>query len=123
MKHTTRIIAFAGLAAVLLPGCEQAVSYKKDIQPILAAKCQSCHQPGGQGYEASGLSLESYDALMKGTRFGPVVKPGDSLTSALNMLVEGRADPSIKMPHGDAEGLSSAETQLLKQWVDQGAKP
>ena len=58
---------------------------------------------------------------MKGTRFGPVVKPGDTLTSTLIMLVEGRADPSIKMPHG-RQPLSKDEIGALRAWVEQGAK-
>jgi hypothetical protein len=36
-------------------------------------------------------------------------------------MVEGRVDPSIKMPHGDKQ-LTKEEILLLKNWVDQGAK-
>ena len=43
---------------------------------------------------------------MKGTRYGAVIKPGDSFASTLIMLVEGRADPSIKMPFGINGNLS-----------------
>ena len=125
IKKLFVVPVLAGLAASLVTGCESAqsaVSYSEDVQPILAKHCLSCHVPGKSGYEASGLNMESYDALLQGTRFGPVVKPGDSFTSALVMLVEGRADPSIKMPHGAEEELSEAEITTLKQWVDQGAK-
>jgi hypothetical protein len=59
---------------------------------------------------------------MKGTRFGPVVVPGNSLTSTLNMVIEGRVHPSIQMPHGDTTPLSEAQVQTIKRWVDQGAK-
>lgn len=124
IKYPFMLPLLVGLAAGLLYGCESAqsaVSYRKDVQPILAKHCLSCHVPGESGYEASGLNMESYDALLKGTRFGPVVKPGDGFTSALVMLVEGRADPSISMPHGSEEGLSETEISTLKQWVDQGA--
>ena len=125
IKKLLVLPVLAGLTAGLLTGCDSAqsaASYSKDVQPILAKHCLSCHTPGKAGYESSGLNMESYDALLQGTRFGPVVKPGDSFTSALVMLVEGRADPSIKMPHGSEEGLSGAEITTLKQWVDQGAK-
>lgn len=44
--------------------------------------------------------MSSYDTVMKGGKFGPLVKPGDAFTSAFNMLVEGRAHPSIRMPYG-----------------------
>jgi hypothetical protein len=58
---------------------------------------------------------------MKGTKFGPVVKPGDSFTSALVMLVEGRADPSLRMPHDEGDKPSEKEIELVKAWIDQGA--
>ena len=70
---------------------------------------------------ASGLDMSGYDALMKGTRYGSIVKPGDSLSSVLIMLVEGRANPAIKMPHGKAE-LPKDKIAILRAWVDQGAK-
>lgn len=107
---------------LLLGACGQKeISYKADVQPILKQYCMECHVEGGEGYQKSGLLMTSYESLMKGTKFGPIIKPGDSLTSALNMLVEGRADPSLKMPHGKAP-LPADKIAVLKKWVDQGAK-
>lgn len=97
------------------------VSYSKEITPILQNHCLECHVPGAPGQQASGLDMSTYQALMKGTKFGPVIKAGDSLSSTLVILVEGRADPSIKMPHGDRPSLSAAEIKTLRQWIDQGA--
>ena len=109
-------------SAFLLAACgEKEISYKADIQPILQQYCIECHAEGGKGFEKSGLLLTSYEGVMKGTRFGSIIKPGDPLSSALIMLVEGRADPSIKMPHGK-ESLPKEKIELLKQWVKQGAK-
>ena len=113
------------LAGALTAGCsrdEPPVSFNADVQPILQARCIECHEPGQAGYEASQLRLASYDDLMQGTRYGPVVVPGDSLNSALMILVEGRADPSIKMPHGDVRPPTFGEIEILKAWVEQGAQ-
>jgi mono/diheme cytochrome c family protein len=118
-------LALATLSLATAPGCagkQPEVSYKNDVAPILAANCASCHVPGQPGYIASGFDLGGYDSLMKGTRFGPVVIPGDPLTSALVMLIEGRADPSLKMPHGDAKPLTKDEIKTIRRWVKQGAK-
>jgi hypothetical protein len=118
---------FVVAVGALLLGCgkkeEQVrqIGFKTEVQPILQQYCTECHKPGGEGTAKSGLDMSSYEALMKGTKFGPVVKPGDSLSSALNMLVEGRADPSIKMPHG-RESLPADKIAILKNWVQQGAK-
>ena len=112
----------AVIAALLLTACgDKEVSYQTDVQPILKKYCVECHDAGGQGTEKSGLSLASYDDLMQGTRFGSIVKPGDSFSSVLIMLVEGRADPSIKMPHGKAS-IPQDKIDMLKKWVEQGAK-
>jgi uncharacterized membrane protein len=115
-------VAVALLAAAT--GCERTptVSYGKDVAPILEKHCKSCHVPGQSGYVVSGFDLSGYDSLMKGTQFGPVVLPGDPLTSVLVMLIEGRADPSLKMPHGDAAPLTADEIQTIRRWVEQGAK-
>ena len=64
----------------------------------------------------------SYNGVMQGTQYGPVVLPGDPDSSVLNQLVEGRADPSLTMPHGDREKLYAAEKEILRNWVGQGAK-
>jgi hypothetical protein len=109
-------------ATALLAACGQKeISYQADVQPILKQYCLECHADGGDGYAKSGLLLSSHESLMKGTKFGAIVKPGDGLGSVLIQLVEGRADPSIKMPHGKAE-LPKDKVEVLKQWVVQGAK-
>ena len=117
-------VAAASIALPLLAGCQRSpeISYVKDVAPILDKHCKACHVAGQAGYVVSGFELESYETLMKGTQYGPVVLPGDPLTSVLVMLVEGRADPSLKMPHGDAKPLEPAEIATIRQWVEQGAK-
>ncbi len=122
MKLAILQASVVSVCALLLSACgEKEVSFKADIQPILAKSCLECHAAGGAGAEKSGLIMSSYEDLMKGTRFGVIVKPGDALTSALIMLVEGRVDPSIRMPH-HKEQLSKDQTAPLRAWVEQGAK-
>jgi hypothetical protein len=124
MKNITLLggILFALLAFPALSAPVKEVSYKKDVTPILHDYCLSCHQPGGKGYEKSGLDMRTYASLMKGTKFGSVIKPGDSFTSIFIMVVEGRVHPSIKMPYGMSGGLAKDKIEVLKKWVDQGAK-
>ena len=117
LKCTLAAVAMLGVAACAPSG----VSYSKDVQPILAKNCAECHAPGQKGFVASGLDATSYQSLMKGGKFGPLIKPGDALTSALNMLVEGRVHASIQMPHG-REKLPAKDIETLKVWVNEGAK-
>lgn len=99
------------------------VSFKNDIFPIIYDHCLNCHAPGGKGYVKSGLDLRTYESLMKGTKFGAVVKPGDSETSTFTKLLEG-TNKGLKMPAGlNASGtLDRQYILLMRKWVQQGAK-
>jgi hypothetical protein len=114
-------LSFSAQAATPAQGAGE-VSYKNDVLPIIHDYCLNCHEPGGKGYEKSGLDMRTYQSLMKGTRFGSVIKPGDSFTSILTQVVEGRVHASIKMPLGMEGGLAKDKIGTLKKWVDQGAK-
>lgn len=113
-------LSFSCVASAATPQPEQ--SFKKDVFPIIHDYCLNCHEPGGKGYEKSGLDMRSYQSLMKGTKFGSVIKPGDSFTSIFIQVIEGRVHASIKMPYGMNGGLAKENIGVLKKWVDQGAK-
>lgn len=98
------------------------ISFSQQVKPILEQHCIECHQVGGKGLEASGFSMESYDDLMKGTRNGPMVIAGDVEGSNMLVLMEGRADPSISMPHGEQQPVPKLDIQTIRSWIEQGAK-
>lgn len=108
--------------SVLQPG---EVSFKRDVQPILVDYCVSCHHPSptAKGYAKSRLDLTSYEGLMKGTKFGKVVIPGDSEASTFTKLLTG-TNKGLKMPMGlNASGTLDRQYILtLRKWVKQGAK-
>ena len=100
---------------------EDIVSFKDDILPLLKWRCASCHEPGGAGYEKSGLDLTSYAGVMKGTKFGPMIIPRDPESSNLMLLLDWRASPALRMPHGKKQ-LSSCDRGSIRTWIRQGAK-
>ncbi len=114
------------LLALMVGGCikeQRQVNFRHDVQPVLESNCIECHiSPEGEGYIKTGLSMATYEDLMKGTIYGPVIVPGDSMRSIFNMLVEGRAGPSMSMPHG-FEPLDTGEIEILRLWVEHGALP
>jgi len=130
MRLSTHKLFYFMAIAVFSAGCSQEVSFQKDVNPILQANCLSCHDGKGEGIEASGFSVQSYDDLMKGTKFGQVVVPGDSLSSSLYRLIDHQADPKIQMPPhhdetvaaGKMNSLSGEQINIIKSWIDQGAK-
>ena len=97
------------------------MSFKDDVLPILKGRCIDCHQPGAEGYEKSGLDLRTYEGVMKGTKFGSMVTPGNPDISNLTWLLDWKASPEIRMPHGKTK-LSICDRDAIREWIRQGAK-
>jgi hypothetical protein len=100
----------------------ETVSFSMDVFPIFKGRCIDCHQPGGSGYETSGLDLTSYEGLMKGTKFGPMVIPGDTVRSNLLRVLDWQVSAEIQMPHGAARRLSTCDRATIRTWVWEGAR-
>ncbi len=109
------------IGAMTSPARADHASFKDEILPILGKYCVECHKPGGAGYTASGLDLTSYDGVMKGTKYGPVVVPGDAFTSNLVVLIEGRAGKSMRMPHNTRGAPTKKDRLALRKWITGGA--
>jgi mono/diheme cytochrome c family protein len=97
------------------------VTFKEDVFPILKGRCIECHQPGGEGYEKSGLDLTTYAGVMKGTKYGSMIEPGNPDMSNLMLLLDWKASPEINMPHGKKQ-LSICDRDAIREWIRQGAK-
>lgn len=91
------------------PKTREDVSFEADIQPIFNTRCIACH--GG----TAGLSLNSYEAILRGGMNGPVVISRDPSSSRLVQYVQ-----RGYMPLGGPP-LSQAQTQTLANWVAAGA--
>ena len=84
------------LACVALSGCDRQVSFSADVKPILDNYCIQCHSGSGEGESASGFAVDDYDSLMQGTKFGPVVVPGSSMSSSLYLTIGTWIDQGAK---------------------------
>jgi mono/diheme cytochrome c family protein len=96
------------------------VSFADDVLPIFKGYCLSCHQPGGQGSEKSGLDLTTYEGVVKGTKYGKMVVPGDVASSNLMWLLDWRGAPETRMPLGKKQ-LSSCARDTIRTWIREGA--
>ena len=94
------------------------VDYVKDVRPILRAKCAMCHN---EAEPSGGLRLDGVAHVMKGGDSGPVLIPGHSTESRLIQAVVQAGD--LKMPPPEeGKPLESAQIEILRRWIDQGAK-
>ncbi len=109
------------LTAAPVCAAEEQVSFKEDILPLLKWRCAGCHEGTGEGIQKSGLDLTSYAGVMKGTKFGKMVIPGDADSSNLMRLLDWNVSPQIRMPHGKKQ-LSSCDRNSIRTWIRQGAK-
>ncbi len=121
-KITGKFIVF-GLLPMVMAACggDPVISFSQQVKPIIDQHCLECHEPNGQGAVISGFDLSTYEGLMKGTDGGPMVIAGDIEGSNILVLMEGRADPSISMPHGQNEPVPKQDIQTIRSWIGQGA--
>ena len=92
-----------------------AVSYHRDLVPILKRSCTGCHHPGKLKGE---LDLTGYAAFQKGGKHGPAFKPGEPAASRIVDEIKGD-EPS--MPK-EGDPLTKAEVALFERWITEGAK-
>jgi mono/diheme cytochrome c family protein len=97
------------------------MSFAEDVVPILVGHCYSCHTPGGQGSQKSGLDLSTYEGVMKGTKSGKMVIPGDPEGSNFMWLLDWRGAPETHMPLGKKK-LSTCDRDTIREWIREGAK-
>src|SRR5688572_6049628 len=73
---------------------QRAVSFSKDVAPLLVARCGSCHLNGKKN---GGLRMDTRELFLAGGSSGAVVKAGHSGDSPLIRLVAA-LDAENRMP-------------------------
>jgi WD40 repeat protein len=102
---------FVHLVFILTVLSNQAeVSFMKEIAPILQQRCTGCH---GAKKSEGNYRLHTFEYLQQ------AVTPGNPDESDLYLLSID-SDPEFRMPQED-DPLSNIETNLIRQWIEQGA--
>ncbi len=102
----------APTATPLPPTSMVEVSFSQDVMPLLQDYCVSCH---GTEKVSAALDVTTYENLMKGSKRGPVITPGNADDSLFILLIE-----KGKMPKR-GEKMTPEQIQLLREWVNAGA--
>lgn len=114
-----RVLALAGvlLLASRIVAAEPAVDYTRDIKPILADRCYACHGPDEKQRKAK-LRLDVRDVAVKSA-----ITPGKSAESELaERVASDKADFRMPPPESKKLPLTKEQVELVKRWIDQGAK-
>jgi Protein of unknown function (DUF1553)/Protein of unknown function (DUF1549)/Planctomycete cytochrome C len=89
-------------------------SLEQDVLPLLKARCLKCHSP----LKSKGkLNLSGPRSLARGGTNGPIIVAGQLGKSILWDQVL-----NDEMPPKPEEPLSADEKQLLRNWIEQGAR-
>src|ERR1700722_16131662 len=103
---------------VALPKTAQ---FNRDIRPILADNCYSCHGPDKEKRKA-GLRLYTKDGLFTAIKGDTPVVPGKPGQSDIYKRITSH-DPDEVMPQSKTgKTLSDQQVALVKRWIEQGAK-
>ena len=118
MKHLSQRAALASiLLSLALPTVTEAVDFTRDIQPILAGKCLTCHGPDEAKREAD-LRLDERDSALEIDAIVPG-KPDES--ELLRRILSD--DPDEVMPPPDQKNpVTEEEIELLRAWITDGAE-
>jgi mono/diheme cytochrome c family protein len=126
LTHGADYLAFVpevegnGLAQVTLAAItnvDEAVMYEDIVQPILEAKCYSCHSASKQKGQ---LRLDGIAMIEKGGKHGPVLVNGVVDSSALYHRLILPVEDSKHMPPEAKPQITSAELDLIHAWVADG---
>jgi len=91
--------------------------FERDLQPVFRKHCYGCH---AATVKIGSLDVETHEGIMRGGNQGPVVVPGNAGESRLYLTLTGAMEPF--MPMG-AKRLSRSELEIVKRWIDAGARP
>lgn len=86
-----------------------------DLAPIFEQRCVMCH--AGDSAPV-GLRLNSFDAILKGSERGAVVKAGEPSASELIRRINGISQP--RMPMTGPPYLSNTQIMMFERWVNAG---
>ncbi|MGN6137027.1 MAG: DUF1549 domain-containing protein, partial [Aureliella sp.] len=88
--------------------------FERDIRPLLAENCASCH---GAEKQSADLRVDSLSALLRGGESGPALVPGAAQRSLILRAV--RREGDLQMPPDNP--LSEEQIDKLKNWIELGA--
>ncbi len=112
-------VLLAGLIFRSSPSLAAAepVDYLREVKPILARHCYSCH---GAAQQKMKLRLDTAASIRKGGSGGPALVAGKSEDSLLFQAITG-AEGVTAMPYKKPR-LPDEQIALIKKWIDEGAK-
>ncbi|MBN8854586.1 MAG: chitobiase/beta-hexosaminidase C-terminal domain-containing protein [Sphingobacteriales bacterium] len=97
---------------------DEAIVYRDMVEPVLEAKCMSCHN---STKSKGGLVMTSSELLLKGGKSGAVLDTSDANMSLLLQRVHLPEEDKKHMPPLGKPQLNDQELAILYNWIRRGA--
>jgi hypothetical protein len=97
------------------------VQFGRDILPILSAHCFACHGPDAQARKAD-LRLDVAEAALAQRDSGPALTAGSLDQSEVWQRIISTDESLVMPPPSTKKPLTDGQKELLKKWIEQGAK-
>jgi hypothetical protein len=97
------------------------VDFNRDIRPILSDTCFKCHGPDEKQRMAN-LRLDDTEGLFVDRGGYRIIVPGNAAQSKLYQKISSKDESFIMPPADSGRTLTPKQIELIKTWIDQGAK-
>jgi len=114
-RSTSAWCLFLAMLSCRAAKAAEVVDYNRDIRPLLSDNCFSCHGPDEKKRKAK-LRLDTREGMLR------TVVPGKPGESELLERIQSEDPETIMPPPASGKTLKPQQKELLKRWIEQGAK-
>jgi hypothetical protein len=119
IRSTVLLHAVLVVSSYAAPG---VIDYDKQVYPFLKDNCIACHN---KTTTKGGLNMETPELMIQGGESDKGLVPGKGADSIIYQAAAHTWDSEMP-PKGNKVGavnLTSQQLAVLKDWIDQGARP
>ncbi|MFA5832021.1 MAG: c-type cytochrome domain-containing protein [Bacteroidota bacterium] len=118
MKIVSSICLFILLSCTVTVA--QTISYSKDVYPLIKSKCLKCHEKDDEN--PNNFAMDNVALIRSSGKTKDMIIPGDGANSYIIAKLLPKPPKGAQMPIFSKKKLTEDEVDLIKRWIDQGAK-
>jgi hypothetical protein len=120
LKPHCLLIALGMVWMASLTNAGETVSFDRDVRSILAANCFACH---GADKQKGNLRLDRHEVATVAAKSGeiPIVPGKPEASELIRRVTAPDKDDSHMPPADDGKKLTTAQIDVLKRWIADGA--
>jgi hypothetical protein len=112
------LACLAGTSAATADAPAQPIRFSREVLPILAENCYTCHGPDSKARKAD-LRLDQKESALR--KEDPIIVPGSSMESELVRRITSQDADEVMPPPKTGRKLAPRQIEIVTRWIDQGA--